>query len=230
VASVVPLMLLQWTPAFATFVSNGGDPSTHAAYFRPLLGFLETHARPPGRVEVVPTKLHWEAAYVAPFAPLARGWERQLDTADNPLFYDDGTLGAATYRAWLLDNGVRYVALPDVPLDYAAVSEGRLLARGVPGLRLAWHDAHWRVFEVTGAPGIVQGPGRLVSLDSNEIVLDATAPGTITVRVRYSPRWALVQGQACVHEDSGGWTAIDTNQRARIGLQLQLVSRPAGSC
>ena len=56
----------------------------------PLLGFLHRADRPLGRVEVVPTAFHWEAAYVAPAFPLARGWERQLDTANNSIFYDAG--------------------------------------------------------------------------------------------------------------------------------------------
>src|SRR5205807_6975168 len=119
-AAVVPLVLWQWTPAWGAITSNGRDPSSHLAYYQPLLGFLSAHAAPLGRVEVVPTRLHWEAAYVAPTVALARGWERQLDTADNPVFYDSAHLDASAYRAWLLDNGVRYVALPDVPLDYAA--------------------------------------------------------------------------------------------------------------
>ena len=96
-ALVVPLALLQWSPALGAF-TNGDDPSTHAAYFRPLTAFLHRHAVPAGRVEVIPTRLHWEAAFVAPHVPLARGWERQLDTADNPLFYGRRPLTAGMYR------------------------------------------------------------------------------------------------------------------------------------
>ena len=88
---------------------------------------------PLGRVEVVPTALHWEAVYVALRFPLARGWERQLDTANNPIFYDPGRLTPRSYRAWLLDNGVRFVALSDARLDYAAYGEAYLVRRGVPG-------------------------------------------------------------------------------------------------
>jgi hypothetical protein len=226
-AAVVPLFLMQWTPAFASFPS---DPSTHAAYFRPLLAFLGHHNNPPGRVEIVPMRLHWEAAYAAPTVPLARGWERQMDTADNPLFYTDGALNAASYRAWLLDAGVRYVALPDVPLDYAAVAEGRLVGAGVPGLRLAWRDAHWRVYEVVGGRGIVEGPGRLVNLQGSQVVVDATGPGTILVRVRYNSRWTVVQGAGCVHETPGGWTAIDTAKPGRLHLELRFVHSSDPAC
>jgi hypothetical protein len=221
-AAVLPLVGLQWSPAFATFTTNRSDPSTHAAYFSPLLGFLAQHAEPAGRVEIVPTRLHWEAAYAAPFVPLARGWERQLDTADNPLFYDDA-LNAASYRTWLVASGVRYVALPDAPLDYAATKEGRLLDAGVPGLTLAWQNPHWRVFEVGGAPGLVKGPARLVRLDGSQVVLDASAPGSIVVRVRYSGRWTLVDGEGCVHATPDGWTAVEAAHAGEMRLDLRLV-------
>ena len=222
-AAVVPLVCLQWSPAFATFTTNRNDPSTHAAYFSPLLGFLARHAEPAGRVEIVPTRLHWEAAYAAPFVPLARGWERQLDTADNPLFYDDELLNPASYHSWLVANGVRYVALPDAPLDYAATKEGRLLEAGVPGLTLAWHSSNWRVFEVGGAPGLVEGPARLVRLDGGQVVLEASAPGTIVVRVRDSGRWTLVDGQGCVHATPDGWTAIEVTHAGELRLDLRIV-------
>ena len=129
----VPLVLSQWGPAWGAMTSNARQPSTHRAYFAPLVAALTRAAAggPAGRVEVVPTEFHWEAAYVAPAMPLARGWERQADEADNPLFYGGARrLDAFTYRAWLLDNGVRFVALADAPLDFAGSAEGHLLRFG----------------------------------------------------------------------------------------------------
>ena len=92
-------------------------------------GFLRRDDRPLGPRRGRADRFHWEAAYVAPYFPLARGWERQLDTANNALFYVPGRLNDRTYRAWLFANGVRFVALPDVPLDYAALAEGEPRAR-----------------------------------------------------------------------------------------------------
>ena len=43
-----------------------------------------------GRIEIPLTEHHFEAAYVARAVPLARGWERQLEIAANPLFYEPG--------------------------------------------------------------------------------------------------------------------------------------------
>jgi hypothetical protein len=227
---VIPLQVMQWRPAFATFPTDRSDVSTSAAYFTPLLGFLGDHENPLGRVEVVPTRRHWEAAYVAPAFPLARGWERQLDTADNPIFYDTGALAPDAYRAWLVDNGVRYVALPDVPIDYAAEAEARLVVAGVPGLQLAWSDPHWRVYEVTGSAGIVDGPARLVRLEGDAAVIDVSAPGPVVLRVRFSPRWAVVGGAASLQAAPGGWTEVDVCAAGEVRLQLQLLSADNDGC
>ena len=43
----------------------------------------------PARIEVVPTRDHWEARWLAPHVAIARGWERQLDRDRNALFYDE---------------------------------------------------------------------------------------------------------------------------------------------
>ena len=226
----VPLIILQWGPALAAMSTNRVDPSTKQAYYTPLVQFLGAHATPPGRVEIVPTLLHWEVAYAAPTIPLARGWERQLDTADNPLFYNEAPLTAATYDAWLLDNGVRYVALPDAKLDYAGNAEGKLVRAGVPGLTLVWRDAHWRVYSVTGATGIVSGPATPVLIDGGEVDLNATAAGTVLVRVRYNTHWSVVTGSACLSKDPGGWLRVRTTAPGPVHLQLRLVGPADDSC
>jgi hypothetical protein len=105
----------------------------------------------PTVVEVPLTKAHWEAAYLAGHdgISLARGWERQLDTRYAAIFYRP-TLTTTAYRAWLAENKVRYVALPDAPLDGAGRLEGALIARGAPYLRELWRSGHWRLYRVMG--------------------------------------------------------------------------------
>lgn len=229
-AAVVPLIALQWSPAYANVAAARNDPSTHAAYFSPLLRFLRSHAYPAGRIEVVPTRLHWEAAFVAPRFPLARGWERQLDTADNPVFYRPGALTSASYRAWLVDNGVRYVALPDVPLDYAAESEGRLVATGVPGLGPPHQAGHWRVFPVSGSAGLVDGQASVTRLDGGQLTLDVQDPGTIVVRVRYDPRWTVVGSNGCLSPGPGRWMTLTASRRGEVRMQLRLIGDHDGLC
>jgi hypothetical protein len=229
VALALPMVFLQWEPAISSVVHNATDRSANPAYFQPVVAFLRAHDTPKGRVEVVPTALHWEAADVAPFIPLARGWERQLDIADNPQFYD-GRLTVAGYRSWLLGNGVRYVALPDVTLDYAAHSEARLLRAGVPGLRPVWHNAHWRVYAVDGAPGILSGPARLTRFGGSTIRLSVLRPGRLLLRVRYSRYWSAGSAHACLAKARGGWIAIDALQQGELSLRLKFDPVVNGAC
>lgn len=226
----VPLAMSQWVPAWGAMTSIPTQPSTRASFFAPLDAELSRLAasEPAGRVEVVPTAYHWEAAYVAPVMPLARGWERQLDEADNPIFYRSGDLTPERYRAWLESNGVTFVALPRAPLDMAGKAEGRLVASGeVPGLRLAWHDEDWRLFTVTGATGIVAGPARLVRADHGEVVVRAPEPGTVVVRVRYSPDWVMSSGIGCVSRASRSWIEVHVPRSEVFSLSLSLTGGPA---
>ena len=90
----IPLLVWQWVPAVDGIAFARTDPSTrafvlHAARSR----YLGDQTGPIGRVEIPSTYRHWEAAYAAPHVLLARGWERQLDIAYNPIFYNDAAHG-----------------------------------------------------------------------------------------------------------------------------------------
>jgi len=134
-----------------------GDPSVSASYYAPVRSELRRLLadRPIGGapiiVEVPLTKAHWEAVYLAGHdgISLARGWERQLDTRYGAIFYRP-SLSSSAYRAWLAENRVAYVALPDAPLDQAGLLEGKLVARGLPYLHELWHSEHWRLYRVMG--------------------------------------------------------------------------------
>jgi hypothetical protein len=128
-----------------------GEAATAAAYYAPLR--TELHRLSGGRSTIVEVPMlgsHGEADQLAGHegVELARGWERQLDTRYGALFYEGGTLNAATYRAWLAENRVQYVALADARLDFAGAAEGRLVAAGLPYLRELWRSAHWRLYAV----------------------------------------------------------------------------------
>ena len=220
-AAVVSLGLSEWVPA-AGALFGSSNPSSSKAYFSPLVAYLIPHDRPLGRVEVVPTATHWEGVYVAPRLPLARGWERQLDTADNPIFYAPGRLNATSYLAWLKDNGVRFVALADAPLDYVAGPEAHLVRAGIRGLKLAWRNAHWRVYAVLGTAGIVSGAGTMVSEQASSVVLDARRRGRLLVRIRYSAGWEVRSGHASLRESAGGWLTVSAQSPGRIVLAISL--------
>ena len=159
---------------------------------------------------------------MALWLPLARGWERQLDTADNPIFYEPGRLNASSYRAWLTRNGVRFVALANAPLDYIAAPESRLLRAGVPGLRLVWRNANWRVWEVAGAAGIVSGAGRILSEQGSTVVLQAGRRGAMLVRIHYSANWAVRSGDASLRGPRNGWMIVSARRAGRIVLAISL--------
>jgi hypothetical protein len=129
-----------------------GQASAEPSYYTPLVSELD-RLRHGARtiIEIPLTATHAEAAYVAGHdnIALARGWDRQLDTRYAALFYRPGVTAAA-YRAWLAENRVLYVALPDARLDYAGQAEGTLVARGLPYLQEIWRSPHWRLFRVMG--------------------------------------------------------------------------------
>ncbi len=125
-----------------------GQESVHASYYTPLLGELQRlHGGESTIVEVPLTAAHWEAAYLAGHdgIKLARGWERQLDTRYAALFYRPH-LTVAAYRAWLYENRVVYVALPDALPDYSSEAEVELIERGLPYLHEIWRSRHWRLY------------------------------------------------------------------------------------
>jgi hypothetical protein len=148
-------LLLYWqleTP-INDVLEVAGEASVQASYYAPLRA--ELHALTQGRgaiVEVPMLGSHGEADHLAGYEgiQLARGWERQLDTRYGALFYN-GTLKPASYAAWLRENRVVYVALPDARLDFAGAAEGRMVAAGLPYLRAVWRGAHWRLYEVRGS-------------------------------------------------------------------------------
>ena len=122
-----------WSASFGVVAAldGTGDPSTHRDYHQPLIDevvALNADGRPLGRVEIPFTENHWESYFVAPELPFARGWERQTDLERNKVLYEPD-LDGATYHQWLLDNAVRWIALPDVALDDGGRPEGELLER-----------------------------------------------------------------------------------------------------
>ncbi len=219
------LLYIGWQAPVRDVAAVAGDPSTTTAYYQPLLRFLS--AQPGGRtrefrIEIPFTNSHWEADRVATRVPLARGWERQLDVADNPVFYD-GRLNGATYERWLHRNAVRYVALPDARLDYSARAEGALIRGGLPYLRPVMRSAHWRVFAVADPTPIAQGAATVTAMGPDWIALEARRPGTVTLHVHFTPYWALVTGSGCV-APAGDLTKV-TLRRAgpvRLGVRFAL--------
>jgi hypothetical protein len=198
-----------------------GDPSVHEAYYAPLLSELDARALGrPLRVEVPMTAAHWESVYVAERFPLARGWERQLDTRYAPLFYRP-RLDPAEYRDWLSDNGVGFVAVPDVQLDNAGKKEAALVLRGLPYLVEVWRSAHWRLFAMRDPTPLAGLPAHLDALGATSFSLTFPRAGRVRVLVRFTPYWAITAGRGCVGPAAGGWTAVSAPGPGRISVGIR---------
>ena len=200
-AAILPLLYLGWQAPIRDLSSSSHDRSVSTAYYQPLLQFLGTRRGPPFRIEIPFTRFHWEAYVVATHVPIARGWERQLDIHDNPIFYRRGALTAATYRRWLDANAIRFVAAPDAELDYSSVAEMAMIDRGLPYLRLVHRTAHWRIYAVRNPTAIAQGPVRLTHLGPDWLSMRVRRPGSVLIHIHYSPFWEITQGAGCVRPD-----------------------------
>ncbi len=216
-ALALPLAYWPLSPAVRDVMRASGDPSIQKRYYAPL---LEQLARRPDRgahrLEIPFTENHWEARHVAPRVALARGWERQLDRRYGALFYD-GSLDAASYRAWLDERAVAYVALPDVPLDDAGREEGRLVGAGLPYLDQIWRDEHWRLFAVRRPR-----PLGATLTGGDTFSVRATRPGEILVRVHHTRWWRVTAGSACVFRAPGGMTRVRVRRAGTVRIQARL--------
>jgi hypothetical protein len=212
----LPFMYLAWQAPVRDLTGASNDQSTSTSYYRPLVQFLGRQKGPPFRTEIPFTRFHWETYVVAIHFPLARGWERQLDIKDNSIFYG-AKLTATSYEQWLHANAVRFVAAPDTELDYSARAEMALIDRGLPYLRLVMRSRHWRVFEVSDATPIVQGPGTLTKLGPDYLTIRVQRPGTFLVHVRFTPYWALSGGSGCV-ASAGQYTRLTVREPGIVKL------------
>jgi hypothetical protein len=192
-------------------------------FWAPALAFLRTQAGANYRVEVVPTYDHWEAYWLpkAGFA-LARGWDRQIDIAENGVLYRR-PLAPAAYRSWLRLMGVRYVLLSSARIgEKGAKREAFLLASGRSGLVEVFSSRSWRIFELPDARPILTGPGRptLTRFGHDRIVGTIAVPGSHVLRVRFMPYWQVRQGAVCLERAPNGMTRLRARRPGRFVLAL----------
>jgi hypothetical protein len=220
---VLLLAVCVWQPpVVVSDLRDIGNPTADRAYFTPLLDRLKLETLT-GRVEIPSTRDYWEAAYLDD-VPLARGWLRQADIDRNPLFFDrvpgaPGTGVALTpdsYRAWLAETAVQFVAVPDAEFTWSGRPEAAMVTAGLPYLTPIWNDEHWRLYSVADPQTIVAPPARLVGHTATTLTFDAPAAADIAVRVRYH-RWLTASGGAAV-EQTGAWTLVRVPSPGRYTL------------
>ena len=164
-ASLVALLYLQWLPAVRA-VGRGRrrpvDPGRRSSPSRARSS--ESGVQPGERVEV--------AVHAQPLgggAPRHRGAARaRLGAPARPRRPTrSSTTAARSHRSattrWLRDSAVRWVALPTAPLDYSAEAEAKLLADGLPYLRLAHRTSDWEIWELRDAAPPASGGARVTA-------------------------------------------------------------------
>ncbi len=197
--SVVPIVLfglLQISTAFSHFTNSGELPQTRASFFAPALTAAAQRYSPDYRIHVVALRRHWEAVFFPEAGiPITRGWYRQADAIHNSLFYSG--YDAATYEAWLREMGVKYVFLPDAPLDPWSVRETRIL-RTSPAFEQVAQTGAWTVYRLRDAQPLVVGTdggtARVTSFGHSSLDLRVDRPGSYLVKVTWSPYWKLERG------------------------------------
>jgi hypothetical protein len=203
IAATVSVVLLL-PPVSITEVQERGDPALSAEFYAPLLHQL-TARGVAGPIEVVPTQRRGEAAFVAPVVAIAKGWSRPADTGRNAIFYE-GTLNPDTYRKWLDDNAISYVAISQGPYDWSAPDEVTLVRHGLPYLQKVWSNQTWTLYAVTNPKPVIAPPGQVVARDAASLTVSLPEPGAYGVRVRWS-RY-LTASNGCMQPTEDGWSMI----------------------
>jgi len=138
----------------------------------------------------------------------------------------DPRLTAAKYQAWLRSVGVRYVLLPDAPLDYSSVAEARLLRSGRSGLAVVRRMRHWTVYELARATPILTGDppaggAYVIRLSDSRIRVWLPAAGAYDLRVRYSPYWSVDTPGVCLSPTRAGMTVVRTVAPGAVAIEFE---------
>jgi hypothetical protein len=205
-AALTAVAVWQVAQPAASFAQGNAPP--YAPQTAALVHELEYQHADTARVEAVPQYGHWESLELAAAAPLARGWERQVDVKRNPLFYH-GQLTPVAYHRWLRDNAVRYVAISAGRPDEAAVAEAAIVRAGQPWLVAVWHDRLWQLYRVTGTLPLASAPATITRTTPAQITLRMSRAGTTVLRVRWSP---LIRAAGAVLAQHGPWTSLTVRQ------------------
>ena len=213
-ALVFPMVDVTWQ------LAEADSPSAQEAYYQPLLAQLHqrlyTGEGVGQRVEVVEPQTKGAARYVGESMPVARGWERQADMVDNPIFYDDGALTAASYRTWLDELAVSFVAVPATKLDFASVDEAKLVGTGLPYLHQVWSNADWKLYAVSNPAPLVRN-AVVISVSGNQVRMQVPRAGLVPMQIRWSDHLAVLDGtqpvslgiraHGCLSQN-GDWTTL----------------------
>jgi hypothetical protein len=192
-------------------VAVASAPMSSVSYYAPLAAELDRiPALTSYRLEAVPDGTHTAAYALLNHAMLARGYLTQTDNALNGVLMSRADLNALTYKIWLDNNAVGYVAIGKTALnpnpEYNLVSGGHL-----PYLTQIWADTNWTLYRVARPTPIVAPPARIRDADQSSMTIDVPKAGPLPVRVRWSKFLtadAPGDSDATVTNDGNGWTIL----------------------
>jgi hypothetical protein len=197
---------------------DASEPVSSTAYYTPLADELD---RLDGlanyRVEIVTKGAH--AAYDAllDHAMLARGWESQEDNALNKTL-QNAALDATSYKIWLDNNSVGFVAVPDTKSDNSPEYD-LVLGGGLKYLTRVWSADHWVLYRVSDPTPIVAPPQNVLEYSQSHLTIRVPCACTFSVRVRWSKflradpaaaSGAPPAARAQVVDDGYGYTSVTT--------------------
>jgi hypothetical protein len=234
-ALIFPVADLSWQ------LAQADSPAAKGAYYQPLLRQLDERmysgATVGQRVELVEPQTKGGAWHVGESIPLARGWERQIDRVDNPIFYENGALTATSYRQWLNQLAVGYVAVPNATLDFASVDEGALIKNGLPYLAEVWHNQDWKLYRVLESAPLARN-AQVVSVNGNQVRLQVAHPGPVPIQIRWSNHLVVLDGtqpvssgvraHGCLSQN-GQWTLLHARAAGSYVLTSDVDLLPDGA-
>jgi hypothetical protein len=203
---------------YATFVATadqvvGADSGDSNRDYIPLRSqLLEQPEIDNHRVELVDAQTHAGAHKLGMTIKLARGWENQSDSRFNPLFYDENALTPASYRQWLAENAVAFVAVSADPLRQMKV-EAALVHSGLPYLDRVWGNDKWELYKVDDPRPIVPAPLTVVESSPAKLVLDVPDTEVHPIQVRYN-KYLVARSSvdenlyACIVETPDSWVTL----------------------
>jgi len=216
---------------------NASKPTSSVAYYQSLGKRLEKVSDLNDyRVEVVNHGAHAGYDALLQHAMLARGWETQEDHALNGALLSS-KLDAVTYKVWLDNNAVGYVALPASLVQ--SYPEYTLVSAHRPGyLTRIWSNADWQLFRVKSPTPIVARPASVLGHDQKSMTIRVPCACTLPVRIRWSKfLTATLQapGRAVGHtvdavpavsaqvvDDGSGWTTLISSKPGTYVLRGSL--------
>jgi hypothetical protein len=171
----------------AVDLDHSSLPAASSSYYDALGRQLDLQAGLANhRLEVVQNdQVHTAAVELVAHAALAGGFETQEQNEFNAILQNRKLLDASSYKVWLDNNAVGYVAFDKGTRgsspEYDLVGSGKLSY-----LAPLWESDTWVLYKVQNASPIVPEPAALVSANQSSMTISVPCACTFHLRVRWS--------------------------------------------